>query len=109
MTDWDRIQREKELHRASSAALPFEEKLRILARLRERDRTFKEFRELANVNWGPSAHVSSLPSAGQTSSGPPSVIVSFGANEVLVRSAGATPAMGRATTITRAKTREPDR
>lgn len=109
MTDWDRIQRGKELRRASSAALPFDEKLRILARLRERDRTFKEFREWGNLNWGPSAHVSTLPSGGQTSSGSLSVIVSFGANEVLARSAGAISAEGRPTTITKAKTIEPER
>lgn len=34
--EWERIRRDKEEHRARLAALPFEEKLRILERLRRR-------------------------------------------------------------------------
>ena len=44
MTDWERVREEKEAHRIKSAALPFEEKLRILERLRERDQSFRESR-----------------------------------------------------------------
>jgi len=107
MTDWGRIQREKDIRRASSAALPFEEKLRILATLRERDRTFKEFRDRANANTVASVLVSSPLS--QTPSGPLSVIASFGANEVLALMAGAAPAQGPRNKPLKGKAIEPDR
>lgn len=38
-SDWDRIRRAKDAHRDKLAALPFNEKLQVLERLRERTRT----------------------------------------------------------------------
>lgn len=44
--EWDRVNMEKRLQRRLAAAIPFSEKLRMLERLRERDRAFKAYRAL---------------------------------------------------------------
>lgn len=43
-SDWDRIRREKEAHRAVAAARPFEEKVRILERMRTRSEALSAWR-----------------------------------------------------------------
>ena len=85
--DWNRIREEKELHRANSAALPFEEKLRILDRLRERDRAFRGIRRhFGDQGRGPSAGYLQTGISHQ-SSGAIRLIV-FGANTALLAAAG---------------------
>ena len=47
--DWDRIRQEKATHRATQAALPLDQKLRILERLRDSAKILRESRNVAGV------------------------------------------------------------
>src|SRR5271154_4215849 len=48
--DWDQIRTEKDLYRARAAELPFEEKLKILERLRDRVQTMSGRHQPANAS-----------------------------------------------------------
>lgn len=88
--DWNRIREEKERYRADSAALPFEEKLRILDRLRERDKAFRRIRRhFGDQGRGPSSTGPLQTGFSHQSSGAIRLIV-FGANMALLAAAGLT-------------------
>lgn len=94
--DWERIRRGKEQHRAAAARRPFEEKLRTLERLHERDRPLRASRERwrAREVCAPGTTVQGI--CPQASSGVIHVALS-GANAALVALAAPTSFRGHAT------------
>lgn len=84
MTDtwWDRIRRDKQRQRASSAAKPFGEKVQVLEKLRERDAQFKllrgEYAARRQATWPTLQTAGGLPSSGSLT------LQSSGANATLI-------------------------
>lgn len=104
---WDRVRRDKDLHRATSAARPFEEKLRLLERMRERTQALRGSAYPISVRQSDSTsnvRTVALPPSEQVTSGKIQ-IGTFGANATLTIAATRAESSARATTTTMDRTK----
>src|SRR5258708_787371 len=97
--DWERLRSEKDVHRGRLAARPFEQKLLVLERLRERTRAMRgSSRLITTMQLGSTSDVFvSLRSSEQWASGAIRLGV-FGANSTLVGAAVSVQSSVSATT-----------